>query len=373
MAFPQGALRVFLGDKRLSIALGMRRMTTIHDLETPAVLIDCACMERNITTMHARCEALGMNCRSHVKTHKSPEIARQQIQAGGSGIACQKVSEAEVFADAGFMDIQITNNIVGAQKTARLAALAGRCQVCVSADDAVVIAGLAEAAAAARTQIGVMVDLATDLQRTGAAPAQVVGLAQQIEAAPYLRFAGLMLYPSRPVNRPVLLDALRQLDQAGIAVDVISGGGTSTVPQAHEIPELTELCVGVYIFHDWVFIENGTVTPDDCALHVLATVISHPVAERVILDCGSKTLAFRDLHGRYGYLPEYPQARIYKLSEEHAYVDVSACGVRPQIGERVHVLPVQTGLVANLTDQMYGMRGDQVEVVWDVAARGRVW
>ena len=168
----------------------------ITDLDTPSLVIDCNRMEANIAAMQARCDALGIALRPHIKTHKVPEIARLQLQAGAVGIACQKVTEAEVFAEAGFENILIPYNVVGARKTARLAALAAHCRVSVSADDPLVVAGLAEAAAAAHVRIDVLADVATDIQRTGTSPEKVVDLARQITAAPGLHFAGLLIYPS---------------------------------------------------------------------------------------------------------------------------------------------------------------------------------
>lgn len=345
----------------------------IHDLETPAVLIDIDRMEHNIARMQAHCDSLGIAFRPHIKTHKTPEIAKKQLEAGAVGIACQKVSEAEVFVDAGFDDIQIPYNIVGPQKTARLAALARRCRVSVSADDAVVVAGLSEAAQTVGVEINVLVDLVTNLQRTGTSPENVVNLARQVDAAPGLRFAGVLVYPSLPANRPALLETLDLLNQAGLPAEIVSGGGTPASIHAHEVPELTELRVGTYVFNDWSHMLAGIATLDDCAMHVLATVVSHAFPERMILDCGSKTLAADNRNGQYGYIVEYPEARIYLLSEEHAHVDVSACPTQPRIGERVHVVPVHTCVVSNLTDRLFGVRGDQVETIWQVAARGRVW
>lgn len=345
----------------------------ITDLDSPSLVINCDRMEANIAAMQARCNALGIALRPHIKTHKVPEIARLQLQAGATGIACQKVTEAEIFADAGFDDILIPYNIVGARKTARLAALAARCRVSVSADDPLVVAGLAEAAAAANVRIEVLVDVATDLQRTGTSPDGVVDLARQISDSPGLHFAGLMIYPSGPANRAVLIDALARLDQAGFQVKTVSGGGTSAAMQAREVPELTELRVGTYLLNDCMQMQAGAATLDNCALTVLATVVSHPVPERVILDCGSKTLSSDHLSGLYGTILEYRPARIYKLSEEHAHVDVSACEARPTIGERVHVVPVHACTAVNLADYLYGVRGEQVESVWNVAARGKVW
>ncbi len=345
----------------------------LADLDTPSLVIDCDLMKRNIAAMQARCDTLGIAFRPHIKTHKVPEIARMQIEAGAVGIACQKVTEAEVFVDAGFTDIQIPYNIVGSQKTARLAELATRCRISVSADDPVVVAGLADASNAAKSQIHVLVDIGTDIRRTGTSPERVVDLARQIANSPYLHFAGMVVYPSHTVNRPALLNALARLNEAGFRVETISGGGTPATMDMHDFPELTEMRVGTYIFNDCTQVHAGSATFEDCALTILATVVSHPVPERVILDCGSKTLSGDQLNGLYGMIREYPQARIYKLSEEHAHVDVSACDPRPRIGERVHVIPAHVCVAVNLTDHLYGYRGDQVEAVWAVAARGKVW
>ncbi len=348
------------------------KLMNIADLDTPSLIVDCDRMESNIAAMQARCDSLGVALRPHVKTHKVPEIARLQLQAGAVGIACQKVTEAEVFADAGFDDILIPYNIVGAHKTARLAALAARCRVTVSADDPMVVSGLAEAAAAANVRIDVLVDVATDIQRTGTAPEKVVALARQIEAAPGLYFAGVLIYPSGLANRAVLLETLLLLDQAGFQAKTISGGGTPAALQAHEFPELTELRVGTYVFNDCMQTQAGAATLDDCALTILATVVSHPVPQRVILDCGSKTLSSDHMNGFYGRIVEFPQAQIYKLSEEHAHVDVSTCEVCPTIGQRVHVIPAHVCTAVNLTDYLYGVRSEQVEFIWKVAAGGKV-
>lgn len=345
----------------------------VHDLETPSVLIDLDRMDANIARMQAHCDSLGLAFRPHIKTHKIPDIARRQVEAGAVGIACQKVGEAEVFAAAGFNDIQIPYNIVGAKKTARLVDLAHYNRVTVSADSLETIAGLSEAAHAADMPLRVMVELMTDLQRTGAPVEQVVTLAQQIDNDDKLHFAGLLVYPSNPIVRPALQEALAALDHAGIGVDSVSGGGVGAAHHAAEVPELTELRVGTYVFNDWATVWKGWATFEQCAMTVLATVVSHPTPGRIILDGGSKTLSSDTFGEGYGTIVEYPDARIYQLNEEHAYVDVSACEDSPGIGERVHIIPVHTCVVSNLHNQLFGVRGGEVEVEWKVAARGLVW
>lgn len=344
-----------------------------HDLETPSVLINLDRMERNITAMQTRCNALGLSFRPHIKTHKIPDIARMQIEAGAKGIACQKLTEAQVFIDAGITDIQIPYNIVGEKKTKRLADMALYNRISVLADSKAVVKGLSEAAKANEMTLRVLVDLVTDINRTGTTVEGAVELAKTIDADENLHFAGLLVYPSNVTIRPMLQEVLARLHEAGIGVDVVSGGGTGAAHHAHEVPELTELRVGTYVFNDWATVERGWASLDDCAMTVMATVVSRPTDGRAILDSGSKTLSSDIINGVYGHIVEYPGAKIYQLNEEHAYVDVSECDPRPDIGEIVHVVPVHTCVVTNLHNRIYGVRGDSIEVTWDVAARGLVW
>ncbi len=345
----------------------------VSDLETPSVLIDLDKMERNITRMQARCDDLGINFRPHIKTHKIPDIARRQIEAGAIGIACQKVSEAEVFADAGFRNIQIPYNIVGARKTRRLAQLARRAEVSVTVDSKPVIDGIAEAAQAMGASIDVMVELVSLNNRTGTTPAAALELAKHISATPSLRFAGLMIYPSDAAIRPRLQETLALLAEAGLAVKTVSGGGSGAIREAHLIPELTEMRVGTYLFWDWGSVDSGYTSFENCAMRVRTTVVSANEATRVILDGGSKALHSETVNGRFGYIEEFPGASIYKVNEEHSYTDFSDCDALPQVGDALNVIPVHTCVVTNLHNQLYGVRGDLIEEVWDVAARGMVW
>src|SRR5690606_17400050 len=161
-----------------------------------------------IERTQALCDASGVALRPHIKTHKIPEIARMQLEAGAVGIACQKVSEAEVFAQAGFDDIMIPYNVLGATKAVRFADLASYNRMTVAADNLPVIQGLSEAAAALDIRLRVIVDLATEIERTGVSVDQAVELAKAIEQDEHLHFAGLMVYPSYPTIRPILQEAL---------------------------------------------------------------------------------------------------------------------------------------------------------------------
>jgi len=337
------------------------------------VIIDMARMERNIAAMQQHCDALGLRFRPHIKTHKIPDIARRQLAAGATGIACQKVSEAEVFAAAGIRDIQIPYNIVGARKTRRLAALARQAQLSVTVDSQAVLDGIAAAAQSAAVDIDVLVELVSLGQRTGTSPADAVALARQIYASERLHFAGLMIYPSNVAIQPRLRATMDLLQSAGIPVRVVSGGGSGAIHDARSLPELTELRVGTYIFWDWNSVAAGYCSFEDCAMRIRTTVVSAQEPSRIILDGGSKTLHSESVDGCYGWIVEYPRARLHKVNEEHGYVDCSACDSLPAVGDILHIVPVHTCVVSNLHDRLYGARGETIEQVWEVAARGMVW
>lgn len=351
----------------------MTEFQTIHDLETPSILIDMDIVERNIAATQQLCDDLGMHNRPHIKTHKIPALAQKQLAAGAIGIACQKVSEAEIFADAGITDIQITYNIVGDRKLRRLAELAKRVKITVTADSLPVIEGLAQAAKNAETTIHVLVEVVSVNKRTGVPFEQMLTLIQRVLEHDNLYFAGVMFYPTLPDIRPQIQEALTLLEAENIAVETVSGGSSGLVLNAKAVPELTEIRMGTYIFWDWRSVTQGWATFDDCAMKIRATVVSAHDPSRVILDSGSKTLNAETLDGRYGYIVEHPEAKIYKLNEEHGYVDFSETGTMPQVGDILHIIPVHTCVVTNLHNRLYAHRGEAIETIYDVAARGLVW
>ena len=352
-------------------------MTRVEELDTPIVTVELDIVAANIRKMQAYCDAHRIRFRPHIKTHKIPELGRLQIEAGAQGITCQKLGEAEVFADAGFDDIFIPYNLVGPAKLRRLTALARRARVSVAVDSATVAQGIAEAAAAARIEVPLLIECDTGAGRTGVqTPEQALELARLIERLPGVRFAGLMTFPTNLDQTPAFLaEALRLLAKAGLEAETVSGGGTPQTWRVHEVPQINEHRAGTYVFNDTNTVAAGTATLEECAMRVLMTVVSRPTAERAILDGGSKTLSADRLLWRdpfYGTILEYPQAAIYGYSEEHANVDLSRCERKPVVGERVTVIPNHCCTVSNLHDEILGVRGGQVEVTWRVRARGLV-
>ena len=332
----------------------------VDDLDTPFLTADLDAVERNVERMQRYCDDHGLALRPHVKTHKLPRLARLQVDAGACGITCQKIGEAEVFADAGFDDILISFPIVGPQKVVRLEELAQRVRLTVAIDS------VEAADAAAAAGVDVLVECDTGGGRTGVqTPEDAAALGANTR-----RFRGFMTYPF-----PAGADAfLRRAVGLARGADWVSVGGTPTAFAAHEGGVATELRVGTYVYGDRACLANGTVAVDDCALRVVATVVSTPTPMRAILDAGSKTLTSDMAAGAtgYGLLVEHPGAEIVQLNEEHAIVDVSGCAERPRVGDRVSVIPNHACGATNLHDVVALHRsGDAVEVV-PVAARGTI-
>ncbi|PLS76860.1 MAG: alanine racemase [Chloroflexi bacterium] len=344
----------------------------IEQLETPVAFVDLDRLAANIDRFQAYLDGHGIANRPHIKTHKIPAIAHMQLKAGAVGVTCQKLGEAEIMADAAIDDLFLPYNILGAAKLERLMHLARRTRISVTADNHVVVDGLSTAARAEGTTLPVLVECDTGAGRCGVqTPEAAADLARRIARSPGLRFGGLMTYPNS-VQMDRFVQATKALvERDGLAVERVSGGGTACMWQVHEHPSVTEHRAGMYIYGDRGMVQVGAMTLADCAFGVITTVVSRPTSDRGVLDAGSKALS-SDLLGLdgYGLILEYPQARIEKLSEEHGHVDFSACDRRPEIGERVTVLPNHCCVVSNLFNQIVGVRQQEVEVVWPVAARG---
>ena len=351
--------------------------TVAREFGTPVAMVDLDRVERNIARLQAACEAAGVRNRPHIKTHKSPMIAAMQRQAGAAGITCQKLGEAEVMADAGFDDILISYNILGEEKRGRLAALMRRTQVTVCADNATVVDSLQQAAQLAGATLAVLVECDTGRRRAGVeTAAEAVALARDIAGRPGLRFAGLLLYPPETAmaeTQRFLDEALAGLRAHGLEPSIISSGGTPNIANLGKIAGATEHRAGTYVFNDRMMLAAGAATLDDCALCVVATVVSRAGPERGIVDAGSKTLT-SDVGGLQGHglILEHPQARIVKFAEEHGFLDLSACNDRPQVGDVVRIVPNHVCVVVNMMDRLVATRGGTIVGEIPVAARGRI-
>ncbi len=345
-------------------------------IDTPAVVIDLDIAQANIARMQARCDAAAVRFRPHIKTHKSAVVASMQRDAGGSGVTCQKLGEAEVLADAGERDILISYNVFGAAKHARLRDLAQRVRLTVCCDSRVVAEGYAQAMQGQSQPLHVLVECDTGRHRCGVTdPAAAAQLARVVDQLPGLAFEGLLMYPPDGPLQPSIafVNALRaDLAQDGLALRTVSSGGTPNQQQVGQLGE-TEYRAGTYVYNDRQMVRMGAATFADCALLVYATVVSAPEPGRVMLDAGSKTLS-SDLAGfhEFGLLVDHPQARIYKLAEEHGFVNVEDCARAPVVGDVVRILPNHACVVSNLCGQVLTLRHGQPAGNMRIDARGRV-
>ncbi|MCX6045241.1 MAG: alanine racemase [Chloroflexi bacterium] len=350
----------------------------IDELDTPVLTIDLDALETNLDRYQAYYTKHGIGLRPHIKTHKTLAIAHMQMAKGAIGLTCQKLGEAEVMVGGGLnKDILIPFNIIGKQKLDRLTALARRTEkLTVAADSAYTINGLSAAAAADGVTLGVVIEVETGSNRTGVTAQEAVELGQLIDKSPGLELRGIMGFPTAPSVRPLIQEILSLFDQHGLPHPIVSGGSTGYAMQAHEIPELTEYRSGEYPVGGYGHLVAGRHTVEQCALRVIATVVSRPNDDRVVLDGGSKTMSASimqtDKGPSIGYIVEYPEARFYAFSEEHGHVDISACTKKPVIGERVQVLPVHPCPCVNEHNELVATRKGRVEAVWPIYARGKI-
>ncbi len=366
----------------------------LQQLDTPALLIDLDRLEANIARMAALAKSHGVNLRPHTKTHKCPEIAKMQIAAGASGITCAKLGEAEAMAAAGIDDILIANEIIGEQKFKRLIELSTKAKVCAAVDSVFGAQSLNAALAQARRggQAGqtleVVIEINCGQNRAGVLPGEeTLQLANNLVQFKQLTLRGLMTHGGHAYNQTsreaiekigreegrVMVETAERLRRNGIPVETVSVGSTPAARYCAAAPGVTEIRPGTYVFYDLTQVDLFACELDDCALAVLATVISCPSKHRAVIDAGKKAFT-SDPRGRsgkeggYGWVVE-KEVAITRLSEEHGVIESDA---RFEIGEKVRILPNHACVVVNQFDEMYGVRTGRVEQVFKIAGRGKM-
>lgn len=332
------------------------------ELETPALYVDLDVLERNIRTMQARCREWGVALRPHTKTHKIPEIAAMQLAAGAAGITCAKIGEAEVLPG----DDVLIGVPVPPQKLPRLRELARTRRVTVVTDSVEFARGL--------NGVGALVEIDVGVGRCGVqTPEEAVAVAQ---ACP--EFRGLFYYPASLDDaaferaRQKIDATLAALHRAGFKTPIVSGGSTPGAHRTRLIPETTEIRPGTYVFQDRNCMVAKCAAEADCALRVLVSIVSTAVPGQCIIDGGSKTFSSDATHGvgTYGYFAGRDWT-MRKMNEEHGYVSIGD-GERPEVGEKVWVIPSHVCPVVNLHDELWYGRGGKVEGKWRIAGRGKI-
>jgi D-serine deaminase-like pyridoxal phosphate-dependent protein len=359
------------------------------ELSTPALTIDLDTLQRNLDRMASSCRQQGVGLRPHTKTHKTPEVARLQLESGALGLTVAKVGEAEVMAQAGLDDILIAYPILGAEKLRRLVALARWRRLLVALDSLAAAHDLSRAVSEQGCTVGVLVEFDVGFHRCGVEPGlPCVELASKITGMPGLSFRGLMTYfgnvwGSKEERRAEAQNVAGKVErtlaafrQSGAEVEIVSGGSTPSAEFAHLVPGLTEIRPGTYVYNDLNTLNQGACQLDDCAARVVTTVVSTAVPGRAIIDAGSKAFS-SDLLGSgsksgYGYVVEAPDAPIIKLNEEHGHLDITRSTHKFYVGEVLTVIPNHVCTCVNMHDEVFTLRNGMVADSWRVAARGKI-
>ena len=340
------------------------------ELPTPFLVVQEEILHRNISRIHDYAEQHGLTVRPHVKTHKSLAIANIQKDAGAVGIAVAKASEAEAMAPACRGDITVAYPVLGHHSATRLAKLASTRKIRIAVDSFQAIDDLSAAAEEFKTTLGIMVIVDAGLHRCGVTqPAEAMALARYVEKSPGLCFDGVQLYLGHlygeTVLNPETFEPIRHkletvctlLCREKIRPVCVSSGSTPSLFSTHLLPQVNEIRVGTAYLNDYFVLKFGHCTLDQCAARVVTKVISNVTPGQVIVDAGSKALSAKQLlrheNLEMGFIPEYPQARIFRLHEEHGWVDVSRCQQPPRLGERITVVPVNIALCMNLFNDFH--------------------
>lgn len=394
---------------------------TLAQLETPALVLDLTTMKRNIADMAAYCADKQVRLRPHIKTHKTPEIAKMQMEAGAVGITVAKLSEAETMAAHGIRDIFIANQIIGSSKIKRLVELAGRVDITVLADSEEGVMELAQAAEVSQVTLNVCIEINISdpmglLGRCGipfGEISEIARLATLIASSNQLIFAGILgfrgvpaFFQAEPIQGGAeesvfaqagheegkrLVELAECLRELGIRVEHVIGGSTPTAKHVAEVPGITEIHPGEYVFSGGTHVRTGLTAVEDCALSVVTTIISRPHKTRVVIDGGSKTFAgdmnpsvypnlnlkgygiVSTIDGSYDYPQELPNAVLTGLNEEHGFIQLEEESAEElRIGMRLRIIPNHVCPVVNLFDHMYGMEDGKAACSWTIRARGNL-
>jgi D-serine deaminase-like pyridoxal phosphate-dependent protein len=364
----------------------MREPRRIDELDTPAAIVDVDRMTANLDRMAEYARRHGLALRPHIKTHKTPELASEQLRRGAAGLTVATVREAEVMA-AVCEDLLLAYPPVGARRLERLLALPRHVHITVALDSLDAIDALAHAARLAEREVVVRVEADVGMGRVGVAQSEdLIALARAVRERPPLAFGGLQFYAghirqrvSEQEDSLMRLSAdvaalIADLEAAGFAPPVVSGGSTPAAFTAHRVKGMGETRPGTYIFNDRTTAAIDACAWDDCAYTVLATVVSNAVPGQAVVDAGSKALFREDVRGNsmpgFGALLDRPEVIVKAMSEEHGMLDLAKTDWRPRVGEQVRIVPNHVCVSVNLHPVLWGVRGDAIETRWTVAARG---
>jgi D-serine deaminase-like pyridoxal phosphate-dependent protein len=353
------------------------------DLDTPALVLDVELVERNLAAMAELGRRLGKHIRPHVKTHKTPWLARLQMQHGAIGVSAAKLGEVEAMIQGGVTEILLTSEIAGPRKVARLLALSRHAHLINVVDDFAAAAVIAAAFEADGRALEILVDVNVGTNRTGVDWGEpAVAFAQEIASLPGLRFRGFQGYEGhlqhiydeaeREAACRAAMERLgttaRLAREAGLPVEIVSTAGTGTARFAAQSAEVTELQPGSYVVMDS---DYGRVGGLDFAhsLTILTTVISHASPDRAVCDAGHKTAS---VDSGMPVVKDRPGVTYVRASDEHGNLAIEPTAGPLKVGDRLELIPSHCDPTINLHDVFYVVRNDTLEAVWPIAARGAI-
>ena len=363
----------------------------VEELDTPALVVDLDALEANIAQMQRTVRANGIASRPHAKTHKTPAIARRQLETGSVGICVAKVSEAQVLFEHGIEELLMTTINVTPFKINRAMHLRKQCPTFIQATDTADNArDLSEAAAAAGVEADVVVDVDPGGHRTGiTAGAPALELAQLVDRLPNLRLRGILCYDggsqhvkgfearqTQTLGRvAAAAETQERMVRSGLNTEIFSGGGTGTYNIDHQTPGFTDVQVGSYVFMDAQYIDIGG--EDDSAVYrdfqpaltILATVVNAQYEGRATTDAGAKACT---INRPWSIVKGETGMRYSSGSDEFGTITYEENASRTyRAGEKLELIVSHCDPVVNLYDQMYAVRSGLVEAIWPIAARGR--
>ena len=379
---------------RIAESTVLERVAALAELalDTPEIVLDLDVVHANIDRAATMARELGVTLRPHTKTHKLPQIARMQLEAGAVGVQVAKLGEAEVMADAGIENILVGYPIVGPRKLARLADLAERVSISVTIDSDEVAAGISRVASERGLTIPALLELDTGLRRLGVLPGPgAAELAERIGALPGIELAGVFTHEGHVYTQSrddgererltqeacrAAVDTAEEIRSRGFSAPVVSVGSAGTFRFAIRCPGVTEVRPGTYVFNDRSQIAQGAATAADVAAFVITTVVGRPTPERIVVDAGTKVLTsdrmlVPDAPASFGWVRGHDDWDVVRLSEEHGVLEVPP-DAEVRVGDRLVIVPNHVCPTINLASAVTVVEGGRVAGRWPVAARGRV-
>jgi len=361
-----------------------------YKLDTPVAIVDLDIMERNINDMADFAKNAGVKLRPHIKTHKTPEIATMQLKAGANGITCAKLGEAEVmFNSIAVDDIFIANQIVGDEKIQRLLKLSEKAKISVGVDSVEVAQSISDSAVKRGVKIPVIIKVDVGLHRTGVPYGKpTLELAGKLVKMPGISLSGIYTHEGHVYNvtsieelrrvglesGQMMIETADSMRKSGINVEVISVGATPSAKITCTVEGITENRPGTYVFNDYNEIKLGVAREENCALTILATVISVPADDRAVIDAGTKSLTSdkAPAFGVYGLIKDMPDVKIVRAYEEHGVLKLDNAKARLKVGDKLEIIPNHVCPAVNLFDELVMIRNDRVEATWRISARGKL-